>query len=522
MSTHRQLARSAGVIGGLTSVSRVLGFVRDTVIAAAFGTGVAAEAFVVSFKIPNLLRDLVGEGAANAAFVPVLTECREKNPPQYWPLVRGLFLWMSVLLLVLSALGVLFAPVIVRVLAPGFTADAEKFALTVRLTRVIFPYIFLIGLSALAMGVLNSMKEFASSAFGPILLNLCMITAGVFFERRYGAMALVIGVLAGGVLQLAWQMPPLFRRGLSPGPIARGTSYGKKIARLIVPRALGSALYQVNVLVDSVLASFVSIVGPGGQSGLYYANRLFQLPLAVFGLALAQAILPTFSIQMVGKDMQGFKNTFLVAIRSLVFVILPASAGLFVLSRPIVRILFERGRFDAYSTDITSSALAFYALGLLSCSLIKILANAFYAMQDTRTPVKSMLWAVSLNAALSVLLMGPLKIGGLALASSLSATFNAALLCHFLKKKTGPLGLSTLTSPVLRMAAATLVMAAAVFFYDQVVLTRYAASGRVFQSALLFGGILGAILLYIVTGGLLKVRESKKIFHEAGSRLFKK
>ena len=210
------IARSAGTIGALTSVSRVLGFVRDLVIAAAFGTGLHAEAFVVSFKIPNLFRDLVGEGAANAAFVPVLTEYREKRPAEFWRLVSTLFAFMVAVLAVLSVGGVLLAPQIVHLIAPGFgagPADA-KFELAVRLTRVIFPYLFLIGLSALAMGVLNSMKEFASSAAGPILLNLSMIAAGVFFEERYGPMALVVGVLAGGVLQLSFQLPPLVRSSL--------------------------------------------------------------------------------------------------------------------------------------------------------------------------------------------------------------------------------------------------------------------------------------------------------------------
>ena len=289
MSTHRRLVVSAGIIGSLTGVSRILGFVRDIVIATAFGTGIAAEAFVVSFKIPNLLRDLVGEGAANSAFVPVLTECREKKSDDFWGLVSTLFCVMAVVLAILSALGMIFAPKIVSLIAPGFamSADPEKFPLAVRLTRVIFPYIFLIGLSALAMGVLNSLKEFASSALGPILLNVSMIVSGFFFEKKYGPMALVIGVLAGGVLQLACQIPPLMKSGFRFAKPATGHGYGRKIGRLLLPRAFGSALYQINVFVDSILASFEGIVGAGGQSALYYSNRLFQLPLAIFGLSLA-------------------------------------------------------------------------------------------------------------------------------------------------------------------------------------------------------------------------------------------
>lgn len=457
------LVRSAGTIGGLTAASRILGFFRDVIIAKAFGTGLGAEAFVVSFKIPNLLRDLVGEGATNAAFVPILTDCRERKPAKFWALVNRLFVVMTMVLTLLTALGIVFAPFVVRLLAPGFvdSADPMKFPLTVKLTRMIFPYLLLIGLSALAMGVLNALREFKSSAFGPILLNLAMIAAGYFFEARYGPMALVIGVLSGGVLQLACQIPPLLRLGFkwqwsdSASATKRGGSvqtarfvdgsdapsvggYAGRIGRLLLPRALGSALYQINVFVDSILASFEQIVGHGGQSALYYSNRLFQLPLAIFGIAMAQAALPTFSSQMVRGERGEFRRTFSMTLGTVSFVVLPAAVGLAFLAEPIVRILFERGRFDAYSTQITSRALFFYAWGLVSCAMIKLFVNVFYAMQDTRTPVKTMAVSVALNVCLSLVLMRQLGIGGLALASSLSATINLALLVVQLRAKFGP------------------------------------------------------------------------------------
>ncbi len=276
MSIHRSVARSAGVIGLLTGLSRVLGFVRDLVIAAAFGTGVSAEAFIVSFKIPNLLRDLVGEGATNSAIVPVLTECREKKKEDYWRLVSTLVVTMAGILALISVLGVAFAPGIVRLIAPGFVhaSDPQKFPLTVHLTRVIFPYIFLIGLSALAMGVLNSLKEFTSSAFGPSLLNLSMIISGFYFERSYGPIALVIAVLVGGALQLGCQIPPLLKSGFHFVKPDFHLESARKIGRLLVPRALGSALYQINIFVDSILASFETIVGPGGQSALRHWHTL--------------------------------------------------------------------------------------------------------------------------------------------------------------------------------------------------------------------------------------------------------
>jgi putative peptidoglycan lipid II flippase len=512
-SHHRHLIKSAGILGALTGVSRVLGFVRDMVIAAAFGTGVAAESFVVSFKIPNLLRDLVGEGAANSAFVPVLTECRQRQQKDYWALVSTLFYIMAAVLLALCLMGIIFAPQIVRLLAPGFvdSADVGKYPLTVRLTRVIFPYIFLIGLSALAMGVLNSLKEFTSSALGPILLNLCMIIAGVFFEKRYGPMALVFGVLAGGVLQLGCQIRPLVDRGFRLTRPGLGHGYARKIVKLLIPRAMGSGLYQVNVLVDSVLASFEKIVGAGGQSALYYSNRLFQLPLAIFGISLAQAVLPTFSSQMVAQDLEGFKKTFSLTVRTVIFTVLPASVGLIVLCEPIVRIIFQHGQFDEYSTRITSAALFFYGFGLLSCCLIKILVNSFYAMQDTRTPVKVMVFSVLANVLMSLFFMRVFKIAGLALASSLSATMNMGALYYLLRKKLGPIDEERIFVSFIRMLCAAVLMGLFTAFFARVALIDTPGLSRIGQGAALLSGIFVSILIYFGLCLLFKVEEAKRI-----------
>ncbi len=514
MSTHRALARSVRTLGGFTAVSRVLGFVRDVVIAAAFGTGVAAEAFVVSFKIPNLLRDLVGEGATNSAFVPVLTECREKRKEEFWGLVSALFLSMAAILFMLSVLGILFAPQVVSWIAPGFlnSQDPEKFPLAVRLTRVIFPYIFLIGLSALAMGVLNSLGEFTSSAFGPILLNISMIIAGFAFEPVYGPMALVAGVLVGGILQLGCQVPALFRRGFNFAPPAFGHGSLKKIGQLLIPRAMGSALYQINVFVDSILASFESVIGPGGQSALYYSNRLFQLPLAIFGISLAQALLPTFSTQAAQRDSEGFKRTFSLSVRTLTAIVLPASIGLIVLAEPIIRIIFERGRFNAASTQATTPALFYYAFGLLSCCLIKILANAFYAMHDTRTPVKAMAFSVVLNVALCLAFMGPLKVGGLTLASSISATMNAGILYYWLRKKMGRPDEGEMLQVFFKALGASCLMGAFAGAYNFWVLSPNRGASTLFQALGLAAGIGLSVLLYLGLALAFKMKEVRKIF----------
>lgn len=424
---------------------------------------------------------------------------------------------MTLILLVLTALGVLFAPGIVSLIAPGFKAsdDPEKFPLAVRLTRAIFPYIFLIGLSALAMGILNSLKEFTSSALGPILLNISMILAGFYFEGRYGPMALVAGVLTGGVLQLACQIPALLKKGFYFAAPDWGHTSLRRIATLLLPRALGSGLYQINVFVDSILASFERWVGLGGQSALYYSNRLFQLPLALFGVSLAQALLPTFSSQAATGDLPGFKRAFSLSTRALVAVALPAAVGLALLAEPIVRIIFERGRFDAHSTAITSQALFFYTFGLLSCCLIKILANAFYALQDTKTPLKSMAAAVLLNVILSLLLMGPLGIGGLTLASSLSATVNLGLLYYFLRKKIGAPDEGALAAGFLKALGASGVMGIFVWFFRARLLEPLAGASIQVQGLSLAGGIASSVLVYVTAAyalGMEEIKAFRKIF----------
>ncbi len=503
------------MIGALTGISRVLGFIRDVIIATAFGTGVAAEAFVVSFKIPNLFRDLVAEGAASAAFVPVLTECRQKKPQDFWVVASTLLWMMGGVLLVLSVLGMIFAPAIVALLVPGFTqsADPSKFPLTVHLTRWIFPYLFLIGLSALMMGILNSLQEFTSSALGPALLNICMIITGLFFEKTYGPMALVAGVLVGGVLQLIFQIRPLKQLGFRWERPQFHHEAVQKIGKLLVPRALGSALYQINILVDSVLASFESIVGAGGQSALYYANRLFQLPMAILGLSLAQAILPTLSTQIAQNDLGNFKKTLTMAVRMVFLAVLPAAVGLALLAKPIIRIIFEHGKFDTYSTQITSDALFFYAFGLVSCVLIKVFANAFYAMHDTKTPVKIMLLSVSLNAVLSFFLMHSMKIGGLTLASSISATVNMGFLYFLLTRKIGRFEESLMMQTIGRCVVAVVMMALWVVFYHQRVLSLHGEESHWMQALWLGVGIFSAVIVYFGTALLLGVEEIKKLFY---------
>ncbi len=460
--SKRHLIRSTGIIGSATALSRILGFVRDIVIAAFFGTAIYAQAFVVAFRIPNLLRDIVGEGATNSALVPVLTEELHKNGKEsFLRLSQVLFNIMFVTLLVLTAAGMLASPLIVRLIAPGFLADPEKFRVTVTLTRVLFPFLFLVGLWAYAMGVLNSLGKFASAAFGSCFLNLAMILSAVMFgENVFG---LACGVLVGGLLQFLIQLPSLYSVGWKLRLTAKfDHPQARKAGVLIVPRVLGACVYQFNVFISTILASLSAIVGEGAVAAIYYANRIWQLPLAIFGIALAQAALPTMSKHMAGNDTVKMKETVQFSLKMVFFILVPSSIGLMMLATPITRVLFERGAFTSYSTSITSGALFFYSFGLVACGGLKVLANAFYAMGDTRTPVKAAFYSVILNLILNLALMWPLKVGGLTLANSIAVTFNFAMLYILLVKKLGDFGSMHVRESFFKVLGASAVMAMAI------------------------------------------------------------
>ncbi len=526
VSTQRNLARSALVIGALTSVSRVLGFVRDVLLALAFGTGIAAEAFVVSFKLPNLFRDMVGEGAMNAAIVPVLAESRSKSgDPDFLKLAAALLNWLTALLFVIAVLGVVFAPLVVTAAAPGFHGDPEKFTLTVSLTRSLFPFIFFVGLSALLMGILNAMGRFASSAAGPALLNCSMIVSLAWLVPGRGVKALAVGVLVGGILQCGLQMIALknalrgagWQQVIAQGRIRFFGNFERhpglwRILKLLGPRLWGSAVYQVSVFVDTILASFYWIVGAGGQSALYYASRLFQLPLAVFGVSLAQAALPALSDHHARGEENEYRAALFFSLRNMVYATLPAAVGLAVFSGSIVRLLFERGNFTAYSTAVTSGALSCYAWGLASCGAVKILANAFYARHDTKTPVMLASLSLVVNVVLNLLLMAPLKISGLALATSVSATLNAVLLYVLLARKAGIREHRPFFDSAARSAAAAAVMGAAgLFFLDPWVRSAVAAGAAGHAALRLFAAIAASVAIYWLAGLVFRSEEARHL-----------
>ncbi|MFP4477189.1 MAG: murein biosynthesis integral membrane protein MurJ [Desulfatibacillaceae bacterium] len=464
MSETGQMTRAAGVVGLATLASRILGFVRDAVTAWFFGAGMAADAFFVAFRLPNLLRRLFAEGSLTVAFIPVFSELIEtKGRKEAFAMAGATFRLLSLVLLVISALGVLAAPWVVRVIAPGFADDPEKLALTIRLTRITFPYIFFVALMALAMGILNTLRHFAAPALAPVMLNVAMIGSVFLLAPLFDppVVGLAWGVILGGALQFLFQVPSMLKRGVV---LWRGASLWHpalgRVGRLMGPTVLGAATYQINILVGTLLAS---LLAEGSVSYLYYADRLVQFPLGIFGIALATAALPTIARQAARGDDGGVGESFSYAVRLALFISVPATVGLIVLRVPIVALLFERGEFDPLATRQTAVALVYYALGLCSFSAVRIVVNVFYALQDTATPVRVSIISLAANMVLSLALMGPLAHGGLALATTLASTLNLLLLMINLKGRLGSLFGRDIMASLLKTAAGSAVMGGAVW-----------------------------------------------------------
>ena len=445
------LLHSSVVVGAATMTSRVLGLVRDVVLAALIGASSNADAFFVAFKIPNFLRRLFAEGAFAQAFIPVLAETREEGGLQavkaLTDRVAGV---LGGTLLLLTALTIMAAPLVAMIFAPGFSRDAAKLALTAELIRLTFPYLFLISMTGFAGAVLNAYGRFAVPAFTPVLLNLSLISAALFVAplMQEPVYALALGVLIAGLLQLLFQLPFLYGLELLPRPRWDTQAPGvRRILTLMVPALFGVSVSQINLLLDTVLAS---LLPAGSVSWLYYSDRLTELPLGVFAIAIATVILPALSSQQALAQASGeqgdrardvFAATLHWAIRCVMFIALPATLALLILAEPILSTLFQYGAFGAADVEKAGYSLRAYTLGLTAFMLVKVLAPGFYARQDMKTPVRIGIVAMVANMVMNPLFIFPLMwwfdLGhvGLAVATSLSAWLNAGLLYRGLNRE---------------------------------------------------------------------------------------
>ena len=514
MSEKSRVIKAAGVVGGATLISRILGFVRDAVIAGFFGAGLSSDAFIAAFRIPNLLRRLFAEGSLSSAFIPVFTEyVVHHNRDEAFSMARSAFRLLSVILFMVTIGGILLSPWIVRLIVPGF--DAEKISLTVTLTRWMFPYFFCIGLVALCMGILNVLGHFAVPAIAPVILNLSVIGSVLFIAPAMTTpvIGLALGVLIGGVLQLALQLPILVRKGFRFWEKARLMHPGlKKVGISILPIILGGAVYQINIVVGTLLGS---LLPEGSVTYLYFADRLVQFPLGIFAIAASTAVLPSLSRHAAACEFDELKHTFAHALKLVFFISIPAMVGLIVLREPIVALLFQRGEFDAAATQLTSQAVLYYSLGLWAFSAVRIVAATFFALQDARTPVRIAIISIFANILLGVILMKPLAHGGLALATSLASMLNLGLLMLALRTRLGSLGWINIAQSAGKAFVSSLVMGSAVW-----------ATARIFiplesrTSPGLLVGVVASIgiglCIYGVASFVLKSQELSIVLTEAG------
>ncbi|MBK8908446.1 MAG: murein biosynthesis integral membrane protein MurJ [Rhodospirillales bacterium] len=430
------LLRSIATVGGLTMVSRLFGFARDILIAGALGAGPVADAFFVAFKFPNLFRRLFAEGAFTAAFVPLFAGKLETDGKEaarrFAEQTLAVLVWALALIVAVMEIAM---PVAMLVFAPGFVADPAKFDMTVLFARITFPYLLFVSLTSLYAGILNSLGRFAAAAATPILLNLCLIAAILAFAPLLPTPghALAWGVPVAGAVQLAWLVANCRAAGVSLR--LRRPQMTPQVATLLrraLPVAIGAGIYQINLLVDTVIAS---LLPSGSVSFLFYADRVTQLPLGVVGVAVGTALLPLLSRQVRAGNDAAAQHSQNRALEFSLFLTVPAAVALVVLAEPVVMVLFQRGAFDAEETAKTAAALAAFAAGLPAFILIKALTPGFFAREDTATPVKIAAAAAAVNVALCVALMGPLQHVGIAAATAASSWMNAGLLAFMLHRR---------------------------------------------------------------------------------------
>lgn len=438
---HRSFSRRLGAFSSATMISRILGYIRDALVAAYFGGGALTDAFYAAFKIPNLLRRFLGEGSLTAAFVPVFTDVlNKKGKEEAGRLLNSMLTGMLLLLTAIVGLGVLFAPQVARLVAWGFVRDPEKLRLTIELVRLTFPFLLLVSLAALITAVLNSSGRFFVPALAPSGLSIGEIAFIVLLASRMDSPVhgLAVSAVVGGAIHLFWQLPGLYREGFHLKLLKPFTHpQVKTVFLLMIPTVLGLCADQVNSFIDQFCASFLK---DGSITALYNSNRVMQLPLALFGIAVASVALPSLSRAMSQNNETEFKETLNFSLRIANFVLIPSFIGLAVLGLPIIEALFEHGRFTHEYSKLTYRALLPYAFGLPAYSATKILASAFYSRKNTKTPVRVALWSIAVNAVFNYALMWPFGVGGLALATAISAWFQATCLFLLLKKDAGNLG----------------------------------------------------------------------------------
>jgi putative peptidoglycan lipid II flippase len=523
---NKSIAKSAASVGIAVMCSRLLGLVREQVFAAMFGAGFTYDAFVVAFRIPNLLRDLFGEGALSAAFVTVFSAYETtRSQEDTWRLAANVITFLMVVLSLVTLLGIFFAGDIVSIMAPDFALIAGKAELTMLLTRIMMPFLLVISLAAVAMGILNTKGHFFIPAFASTFFNLGSIIGGVslaWILPRYGQPAIVgmaFGTLIGGIAQLAVQLPSLWRTGFRYRPRLDLRDPGLlHILKLMIPATIGLSATQINIFIST---NFAASCGQGSVSWLYYAFRLVQLPIGIFGVALSIAMLPVLAKQAAQKDIPAMKETMVSSLTMVFALNLPATAGFIILSEPIIRLIFQHGIFTAADTVATAQTLKLYALGLFAYSAIKVLGPAFYALDKTQYPVMASFLAIISNIAIINLSIDRFQHLAIALSNSCAMLISFLFLMVVLYQKLQGYSLSYLLRGLAKIALATFALVV-LLLLALPLFTNWLNGGTAQQAAALFILVSAAVMIYGVVLHLLKLSEMNIIADKLKSRLMRR
>jgi putative peptidoglycan lipid II flippase len=507
---QREIVRATGVMSFATLMSRILGLIRDMVIAAFFGATAATDAFFLALTIPNLLRRLLGEGTLTTSFVPVYTEYLTHRPEEAPRVVHITTTITITLLFILTILGIALSPLIIKLQAPWWN-DPEQIKLTILLTRICFPYLFFIGLVALAMGILNSHRHFLAPAVAPCLLNVSIIACVLFLSPRIypPIVTAALGFVLGGLAQLLLQIPSLRAKGITfkisfdlHHPAVR------RIALMMAPMMLGIGAYQFNFVISRLLATKLP---EGSVSYLFYAFRFFEFPQGIFTIALGVAVLPSFARLVSQGRMEEFVEGVHFSVRMMLFITIPATVGLIILRVPILNLILQRGDFTYHTTLMTAQALLYYSLSLWAYGGIQVLSRAFYALDEVKTPVKLAIVALMINTLLGFILMIPLLHAGLALAMSIAAIVNVSLLVLFFRRRTSGFRLRDLAATAFKTVLASIPVALVAIFIERGY--RWTESGGyMVKIPLLGGGIIVAMVLFFLCSYLLRNQELRLLW----------
>ncbi len=515
MTDKKHILKSASIISLVTVVSRVLGYVRDQRITLLLGTTLSADAYVLAYRIPNLFRRLVAEGSMTASFIPVFTGyMREKSKEEVWDFANRLFWTLALVAAIITILGMVFSPAVVQLFSGPNVARAEA----VDLNRIIFPYLFFIALAALAMGILNCFHIFGLPAATPVLLNVAMILFTFAVVRNYfkdSATSIAVGVLVGGVLQFLIQVPSLVQKGMK---FDFGISFShpaiRDVARLMIPRLFGIGIGQINLLIDTRFAT-AALMPAGSLAALYVADRVMELVLGGYAIAVATAILPMMSHQAAAKDYESLKKTLSFSVRIVAFITIPAALGLMILREPIIRVLFQHGQFVAESTRLTARALLYYAIGLPALATVKLVVPAFYSTRDTKTPVIVAFISLIINIALNILFLEVffkrVQNGGPALATALATFFDFFALLIIFRLRYGSMGTMEILRSFGKVSLCASIMGVACWIGNHY--TACTIHSRFLVQLLVFSGlIVGATVLYLTLAWIFRCHEIEEVY----------